>query len=111
MIKYFCCLLTIAISVNGLAQTGASVSFTKWLSVQQAGSPVISNNGQWIAFTQTTTDWANNTYETEVWLSANDKKPFQLTRTEKGSSTQPRFTPITNTLVFWQSVAAKHNFL
>ncbi|GAA4740012.1 S9 family peptidase [Flavisolibacter ginsenosidimutans] len=56
-------------------------------------NPVASRDGHYTAFTQTTTDWANNSYDTEIWLSQDGKEPYQLTRTTKGSSTQPRFTP------------------
>lgn len=82
------------------AQKNASVSFEKWLSLKQAGSPVISPDGHFIAFTQTTTDWINNMYDTEIWLSQDGKQPYQLTRTTKNSSLAPSFTPDNRFLSF-----------
>ncbi len=75
------------------AQKGATVTFEKWLSLKQAGSPIASPDGRYAAFTQTTTDWANNMYDVEIWLSKDGGEPFQLTRTNTNTSTQPRFTP------------------
>ncbi|MDQ6814282.1 MAG: S9 family peptidase [Bacteroidota bacterium] len=81
----------ITLSIN--AQKSASISFEKWISLKQAGSPIVSPNGRHVAFTQTTTDWANNMYDVEIWLSQDGGEPYQLTRTNKNTSTQPRFTP------------------
>jgi dipeptidyl aminopeptidase/acylaminoacyl peptidase len=75
------------------SQKNASVSFEKWISLKQAGSPLVSPDGRYVAFTQTTTDWGNNLYDVEIWLSQDGKEPYQLTRTNKNTSTQPRFTP------------------
>ncbi|WP_207512989.1 S9 family peptidase [Longitalea luteola] len=75
------------------AQKGASVSFEKWLSLQRIGDPVISPDGRTIVYPVTTTDWANNTYDSELWMSRDGETPVQLTRTAKGSSFSPRFTP------------------
>jgi dipeptidyl aminopeptidase/acylaminoacyl peptidase len=81
------------IILNAYSQKNASVSFEKWISLKQAGSPVVSPDGCCVAFTQTTTDWANNMYDVEVWLSQDGKEPYQLRRTNKNTSSQPRFTP------------------
>src|SRR5215203_2325712 len=79
--------------INAAAQKGASVSFEKWISLKQAGSPVISPNGRYVLYSVTSTDWANNSYDTELWFSRDGEEPFQLTRTGKGSSTAARFSP------------------
>lgn len=75
------------------AQKGASISFEKWISLKQAGSPVVSPNGRYVVYSVTSTDWASNSYDTELWFSRDGGTPFQLTRTAKGSSTAARFTP------------------
>jgi dipeptidyl aminopeptidase/acylaminoacyl peptidase len=82
------------------AQKNASISFEKWLSLKQAGSPVISSNGKYVAYTITSTDWAANGYDTEIWLSHEGQDPVQLTRTLKGSSGAPAFTPDNKYLSF-----------
>ncbi|HEX6179994.1 MAG TPA: S9 family peptidase, partial [Chitinophagaceae bacterium] len=44
-------------------------------------------------YTVSSTDWTNNSYDSELWMSRDGGAPFQLTRTDKGSSFGPRFTP------------------
>ena len=80
-------LLTVA------AQKNASIPFEKWLSLRQAGSPVISPDGKFIVYGVTSTDWATNGYDTELWLSKEGGDPIQLTRTIKGGSSAAGFTP------------------
>lgn len=86
-----CCLGLI--SFLSTAQKNASIAFEKWLSLKQVGTPVISPNGKYIAYTMTSTDWASNGYDSEIWLSKDGETPIQLTRTSKGSSSSPAFTP------------------
>lgn len=75
------------------SQTTPSPSFEQWLSLKQTGGAVISSSGKHILYTVTSTDWENNSYDTEVWLSREGKKPFQLTNTSKGSSSAAAFSP------------------
>jgi dipeptidyl aminopeptidase/acylaminoacyl peptidase len=83
----------LAISSIVRAQQNASVSFEQFLSLRQAGSPAISPDGKNVAFTITSTDWKENGYDTEIWISKGWGEPFQLTRTPKGSSNSPRWSP------------------
>lgn len=82
----FCCLLV-------HAQKNASISFEKWVSLKTVGSPIISPNGKMVVYTVGSTDWSSNSYDSELWMSRNGEAPFQLTRTNKGSSFLARFTP------------------
>lgn len=75
------------------AQKNVSVSFEKWISLKNAGSPIISPDGRTIVYSVTTTDWSNNTYDTELWMARDGENPVQLTRTTKASSTNAAFTP------------------
>lgn len=83
----------IGIALQSLAQKNASVSFEKWISLKAVGSPVISPDGKTIVYSVTSTDWTNNSYDTELWMARNGNEPVQLTRTPKNSSTNARFTP------------------
>lgn len=76
-----------------LAQKGATVSFEKWISLKQVSGPQISPDGRTVVYTVNTTDWANNAYDAELWMSRDGEPAVQLTRTAKGSSFAARFTP------------------
>lgn len=71
----------------------SSVSFEKWISLKSAAGPVISPDGKLVVYSVTSTDWKDNTYDSELWLSKDGAPTFQLTRTTKGSSFGAQFTP------------------
>jgi dipeptidyl aminopeptidase/acylaminoacyl peptidase len=75
------------------AQKDASVSFEKWISLKTYGSPVISPDGKIIVYGVSGTDWANNSYDNELWMVKDGEVPVQLTRTNKNSSGNAAFTP------------------
>jgi dipeptidyl aminopeptidase/acylaminoacyl peptidase len=93
MKKYILTLVPISLFLFSLSQDKASVSFEKWLSLKQAGGVVLSPDGKQVCYSVTSTDWANNTYDAELWLSRDGSEPFQLTQTPKGNSNSPQFTP------------------
>src|SRR6185503_2108557 len=66
------------------------------LSLKRVGSPEISPDGRWVAYTVRETNWDENAYETEIWLAdtANDAKTpeRQLTNAKK-SSQSPAWSP------------------
>ncbi len=94
IITSFCVLL----SLSAFAQTVPT--FEDIISLRGAGSPVISPDGRNIVFTVNTTDWNDNRYDTEIWLSRDGGKPFQITNTTKGNSTSPAFSPDGQWLAF-----------
>jgi dipeptidyl aminopeptidase/acylaminoacyl peptidase len=67
-------------------------TFKDIISLRGAGSPVISPDGRAIAYTVGSTDWDENRYDTEIWLARLGEPPIQLTRTPKGSSTNPAWS-------------------
>lgn len=75
-------------------------SFEEVLALQSPGQVVMSSDGQLIAFTRQSTEWQDNRFDTEIWLSKTGLVPFQLTNTPKGSSTSPRFSPDGQWLAF-----------
>lgn len=86
-----CCLAFL--SNTSSAQQGSSISFEQVLSLKQVGSPTVSPDGRSVVYSVTSTDWKENGYDTELWLARAGEAPFQLTRTPKGSSTSPRWSP------------------
>jgi dipeptidyl aminopeptidase/acylaminoacyl peptidase len=74
-------------------QKNASVSFEKWISLKGVGGPIISPDGRIIVYNMSSTDWANNTYDNELWMAKDAEAPLQLTRTHKNSTGNAAFTP------------------
>ncbi|KIC95301.1 S9 family peptidase [Flavihumibacter solisilvae] len=91
--KYFLSVMLLVCGVQLFAQKNASISFEQWISLKGVGSPQISPDGKTIIYTVGTTDWANNSYDSEIWMVRNGEPAVQLTRTAKGSSMAARFTP------------------
>ena len=70
------------------------------ISLKRAGSPVISPDGKWVAYTIRETNWDENDYETEIWLAdAQTGATRQLTNGRK-SSNAPAWSPDGRKLAF-----------
>jgi len=68
-------------------------TFEEVISLRSVNSVIMSPDGKNVAFTITTADWNDNRFDTEIWLSKDGKKPFQLTNTTKNNSTNAAFSP------------------
>ena len=68
-------------------------AFEEIIALQRPSNTIISPDGKHLAYTVSSTDWENNRFDTEIWLSKNGEAPFQLTRTKDGSSTSPQWSP------------------
>jgi len=68
-------------------------SFEDVISLKSPGTPIISPDGNHVAFRVRITDWEENRYDNEIWLSKNLNQPFQLTNTNEGSSGTIRWSP------------------
>lgn len=68
-------------------------SFEQVISLKTVGTPVISPDGDHVLFTVTQTDWKNNRYDTEIWISKSGNEPFQLTNNPEGNSGNPEWSP------------------
>jgi dipeptidyl aminopeptidase/acylaminoacyl peptidase len=68
-------------------------TFEEVISLRAVNGISISGDGKHVAMTIQTTDWNENRFDTEVWLSKDAKAPFQLTNNPKNSSTSPSFSP------------------
>ncbi len=75
-------------------------TFEEVISLRGVGGVTISADGRNVAFTIQTTDWLENRYDNEIWLSKNGGKPFQATNTFKSSSNSPAFSPDGNWIAF-----------
>ncbi|MCU0448853.1 MAG: S9 family peptidase [Bernardetiaceae bacterium] len=75
-------------------------TFEQVISLRGPGTPVLSPDGQLVAYPVTTTDWKDNTFDTEIWLARPGQPPFPCTNTPKGNSSSPRFSPDGRWLAF-----------
>lgn len=85
---------------NSFAQDLRDPSFEEVISLKSVGNPEISADGSHVAFVVRSADWENNQFKSEIWVSKNGRSPFQLTQSEKGSSSNPKFSPDANWLAF-----------
>ncbi|MEQ1584876.1 MAG: hypothetical protein ABL895_03290 [Cyclobacteriaceae bacterium] len=68
-------------------------TFEEVISLRSIGGVTLSADGKHVAYTVQTTDWNDNRFDTEIWLSKNGSPPFQLTNTTKNSGTNPALSP------------------
>jgi dipeptidyl aminopeptidase/acylaminoacyl peptidase len=70
------------------------------LNLQSVGSPQVSPDGKFVAYTVTATDWKQDAFVTHVWLAhVASGRTFQLTRGEK-SCGSPKWSPDSTWLAF-----------
>lgn len=87
-------ILTAALIVCAFASRAQHVpTFEEVISLRGVGGVSISPDGKDVIFGMQTTDWSDNRYDMELWLSRNGGTPFQLTSTAKGSSGGADFSP------------------
>ena len=57
------------------------------LSLKRAGSPAISPDGRWVAYTVRETNWDDNAYHTEIWLA--DATPRRAAAADQREEVEP----------------------
>jgi len=63
------------------------------IELRRPYAPVISPNGQSVAYTVRQPNWTDNRYETQIWLASTaSASPIQLT-TSKGTNFEPAWSP------------------
>ncbi len=73
-------------------------TFREVIDLVSVGSVCIAPDGSAVAWTERTTDWDENRYDTEIWVAKRQGDgPFgegrQFTRTASGSASSPAFSP------------------
>ena len=70
------------------------------LNLKTAGSPRISPDGRYVAYTVSETNWDENAFETQIWMAMTATgERYQLTHAKKSSSS-PRWSPDSKRLAF-----------
>src|SRR6266404_5899456 len=70
------------------------------LNLKTAGSPRISPDGRFIAYTVSETNWEENSFDTQIWMVMTmTNERYQLTHAKKSSS-DPRWAPDSKRLAF-----------
>lgn len=83
-------------------------TFEEVISLRGVAGVTISPDGKMVAFGVQTTDWNDNRYDTEIWLSRNGEQGIQLTNTAKGGSSNPSFSPDGKWIAFLANRAGKN---
>lgn len=99
--------LTLLFLAPHFAKSQHVPSFEDVISLRSIGGIVLSPDGKNIAYTVQTTDWVDNRFDNEIWLSKNGQTPFQMTNTKGGNSSNPSFSPDGKWLAFLSERGSK----
>lgn len=88
LLVLFACIF---VTGSAAAQTGPSVD--QLISLKRVGSPVISPDGKYVAYTIREPNWDEDAYETEIWLAEVATGSVRQLTNAKKSSTGPDWSP------------------
>ena len=96
-----------AVSIDLGAQPSAPLALPKTtptvdqiLSLKRVGSPDISPDGRWVAYTVRQANWDENAYETQIWLADTQTAATRQLTNSKKSSNAPAWSPDGSKLAF-----------
>jgi len=83
-------------------------SFEEVISLKSVANVQISQNGKHVLFQVESTDWYNNRFDSELWLSRDGKSPLQLTNNLNGDSFSPIWSPNSDQIFFLRNHGGKN---
>src|SRR5512140_878112 len=83
-----------------LALPKAAPTVDQLLALKRVGTPEISPDGRWVAYTVRETNGDDNAYETEIWLADVQTGAVRQLTNAKKSSTAPAWSPDGTRLAF-----------
>jgi dipeptidyl aminopeptidase/acylaminoacyl peptidase len=75
------------------AQSPTIPSIDALISLERVGSPALSRDGRFVAYTVRRTNWDENEYETEIWLADLDEGTTRQLTSGPKSSSAPAWAP------------------
>jgi dipeptidyl aminopeptidase/acylaminoacyl peptidase len=91
-------LSTLFLAAAAAAQTAPTID--RLIELKRAGSPVISPDGRFVAYTVSEANWDENAYETEIWLADTQTGATRQLTNAKKSSNAPAWSPDGHWLAF-----------
>ena len=82
------------------SQAAIIPSIDDLISLERAGSPVVSPDGRFVAYTLRRTNWDDNEYETEIWLGDLTAGTFRQLTSGPKSSSAPAWSPDGSRIAF-----------
>lgn len=92
--------LAFALTFPFIGMAAEPPTFEDVLSLRSVGSVQISPDGTTVLYSVRSTDWKDNRYDTELWVTGNDGSGYPLTRTKTGSSSSGRWSPDSQWVAF-----------
>ncbi len=91
---------TLAFVTFALALSAQTPTIEQSLSLKTAGTPRISPDGRYVAYTVSETNWDENSFDTQIWMAMTATgERYQLTHAKKSSS-DPRWSPDSKRIAF-----------
>src|SRR3989449_10316833 len=94
---FIACLVAAGIALHAqtapIALPKVAPTVDQVLSLKRAGSPQISPDGRFVAYTVRETNWDDNAYETEIWLANVQTGGARELTNAKKSSQSPAWSP------------------
>jgi dipeptidyl aminopeptidase/acylaminoacyl peptidase len=95
--------IIVLVTLSSLFSENNSINFENFFTVNRVGTPVVSPDGQNIAFTVKKANIAENSYTTQIWLMDKNGKNLNQLTSDSSASLHPIFSSNGEILYFLNS--------